>query len=168
MGFPVGKKMGIQLNNIIKNLLCNQWIELAARLILGVTFIYASYHKILAPAEFAKLVYGYDLFPHDTINLISITIPFIELISGIALITGIYTRAAALIITGMLIAFIISISINVIRGHEFNCGCFSIENNHTAKSAKYMLGRDVILLILGSYLFMYGLDKPRLSVYMKE
>jgi uncharacterized membrane protein YphA (DoxX/SURF4 family) len=167
MGFLVGKKMGIQLNNIIKNLLSNQWIELAARLILGVTFIYASYNKILAPAEFAKLVYGYDLFPHETINLISITIPFIELISGIALITGIYTRAAALIIIGMLIAFIISISINVIRGHEFDCGCFSIETNQAAKSAKYILGRDIILLILGSYLFMYGLDKPRLSVFMK-
>ncbi len=159
--------MGIQLNNIIKNLLCNQWMELTARLILGVTFIYASYHKILASAEFAKLVYGYDLFPHETINLISITLPFIELISGIALITGIYTRAAALIITGMLIAFIISISINVIRGHEFDCGCFSTETNQAAKSAKYILGRNIILLILGSYLIMYGLDKPRLSVFMK-
>ena len=168
MGFPVGKKMGIQLNNIIKNLFRNQWMELTARLILGVTFIYASYNKILAPAEFAKLVYGYDLFPPETINLISITIPFIELISGIALITGIYKRAAALIIIGMLIAFIISISINVIRGHEFDCGCFSVETNQAAKSAKYILGRDVILLILGSYLFMYGLDKPRLSVFMKD
>ncbi len=160
--------MDIQLNNIIKNLLCNRWMELTARLILGVTFIYASYHKILAPAEFAKLVYGYDLFPHETINLISITIPFIELISGVALITGIYTRAAALIIIGMLIAFIISISINVIRGHEFDCGCFSIETVPAAKSAKYILGRDVILLLLGSYLFMYGLDKSRLSVFMRD
>ena len=168
MGILVGKKMGIQLNNIIKNLLCNQWMELTARLILGVTFIYASYNKILAPAEFAKLVYGYNLFPHETINLISITIPFIELISGMALITGIYTRAAALIIIGMLTAFIIIISIYVIRGHEFDCGCFSVQTNSAAKSAKYILGRDVILLILGSYLFMYGLDKSRLSVFVRD
>ena len=160
--------MDIQLNNIVKNLLCNKWIELAARLTLGVTFIYASYHKIQAPTEFAKLVYGYDLFPHVTINLISITIPFIELISGIALITGIYSRSAALIIIGMLIGFIIVISINVIRGHEFDCGCFSMETNQAAKSGKYILGRNVFLLILGSYLFIYGLDKTRSSVSMKE
>jgi putative oxidoreductase len=167
MGFLVGKKMDIQLNNMVKNLFCNQWIELAARLTLGVTFVYASYHKILAPAEFAKLVYGYGLFPHETINLIAITIPFIELISGIALITGTYTRSAALIIIGMLIAFIIIISTNVIRGHEFDCGCFSMEANKAANSAIYILGRNIILLIFGGYIFMYGLDKPRLSVSMK-
>ena len=65
---------------MVQNLLCNQWLELATRLLLGVTFVYASYHKILAPAEFAKIVYGYGLFPHETINLIAIIIPFIELI----------------------------------------------------------------------------------------
>jgi len=163
----LGKKMDIQLNNMVKNLFCNQWIELAARLTLGVTFVYASYHKILAPAEFAKLVYGYSLFPYETINLIAITSPFIELISGISLITGIYTRSAALIIIGMLIAFIIVMSINLIRGHEFDCGCFSLEANPTTNSARYILGRNIILLIFGAYIFMYGLDKPRLSVFMK-
>ena len=130
-------------------------MELTARLILGVTFIYASYNKILAPAEFAKLVYGYDLFPHETINLISITIPFIELISGIALITGIYTRAAALIIIGMLIAFIISISINVIRGHEFDCGCFSAEQKGFASSPDVTLVRDVIYFIFGMQIVLF-------------
>ena len=163
MDFLVGKKTGFQLNKIAQYLLCNQWIELATRLLLGVTFVYASYHKILAPAEFAKIVYGYGLFPHETINLIAIIIPFIELISGIALITGICTRSAALIIVGMLIAFIIAISINIIRGHEFDCGCFSADTSQTSYSAWYTLGRNIILLMLGGYVFMYRLDKPRLA-----
>ena len=63
MDFLVGEKMDFQSNNMVQNLFGNQRIELAVRLILGVTFIYASYHKILAPAEFAKVVYGYGLFP---------------------------------------------------------------------------------------------------------
>ena len=29
-------------------------IEMVARWVLGLTFIYASYHKIIAPAQFAK------------------------------------------------------------------------------------------------------------------
>ena len=160
--------MDFQSNNMVQNLFGNQRIELAVRLILGVTFIYASYHKILAPAEFAKVVYGYGLFPHNTINLIAITIPFIELISGIALITGIFTRSASLIIMGMLIAFIMVISINIIRGHEFDCGCFSFATNQNANSAFYILGRNIILLIMGNCIILYRLDKPRLFVVTKE
>ena len=34
----------------------NSWIELASRWILGLIFIYASFHKIISPAEFAKIV----------------------------------------------------------------------------------------------------------------
>ena len=132
---------------------------MVARLLLGSIFIYASYHKILAPDEFAKIVYGYDLFPSETINLIAIIIPFIELISGIALIIGIYTRPAAIIIIGMLTAFVIAISINIIRRHEFDCGCFSSDASQPANSAWQTLGRDIIFMMLGIYIFVYGKEK---------
>ena len=61
--FRDGKLKGIQLNKHIKTLYDNSWIELAARWILGGMFVYASYNKILAPAVFAKIIYGYGLFP---------------------------------------------------------------------------------------------------------
>jgi uncharacterized membrane protein YphA (DoxX/SURF4 family) len=105
MGFRDGKQKGIQLNKAIKNVFENNLIELTARWILGLTFIYASYHKILAPGDFAKIVYGYGLFPHAVINLIAIILPFIEFVAGLALILGIYPRSAVLIINAMLIAF---------------------------------------------------------------
>ena len=159
MGFPVGKKADFQLNNTFQRLMHNHWIGLMARLLLGSIFIYASYHKIIAPDEFAKIVYGYDLFPDETINLIAIIIPFIELISGIALIIGVYTRPAAIIIIGMLTAFVIAISINIIRGHEFDCGCFSSDASPSANSAWQTLGRDVIFMMLGIYIFTYGKER---------
>ena len=130
-----------------------------ARLLLGSTFIYASYHKILDPETFAKIVYGYQLFPSETINLIAIIIPFIELITGIALIIGVYTRPAAIIIIGMLTAFVIAISINIIRGHEFDCGCFSSDASQSVNSAWQTLGRDVIFIMLGIYIFTYGKER---------
>lgn len=132
---------------------------MVARLLLGSIFIYASYHKIIAPDEFAKIVYGYDLFPSETINLIAIIIPFVELISGIALIIGIYTRPAAIVIIGMLTAFVIAISINIIRGHEFDCGCFSSDTSQAANTAWQTLGRDMIFLMLGIYIFSCGQEK---------
>jgi uncharacterized membrane protein YphA (DoxX/SURF4 family) len=139
----------------MKNVFENNWIELAARWILGLTFIYASYHKILAPADFAKIVYGYDLFPHAVINLIAIILPFIELVAGFALILGIYPRSAVLIINGMLVAFIIVLSINLIRGHEFDCGCFSVKKAGFLSSTEAMLVRDIIYLILGMQVFIF-------------
>ena len=156
MAFRAGKQKGTQLNDLLRNFLENTWIELAARWIIGITFIYASYHKIFAPADFAKIVYGYDLFPHDAINLIAIILPFIELIAGLALILGIYPRSAMLIINGMLAAFIIVLSINLIRGHEFDCGCFSAKEAGFFSSAESTLVRDIIYLLLGLQIFLFS------------
>lgn len=148
----------------MKNILQNSWIELAARWILGLTFIYASYHKILVPADFAKIVYGYDLFPNGAINLIAIVLPFIELIAGLALILGIYPPSAALIINGMLVAFIIVLAINLIRGHEFDCGCFSAKEAGAFSSAESTLVRDIIYLVLGLQIFLFnGMRKVCIS-----
>lgn len=145
----------------------NPWLELVARLILGATFIYASYPKILAPAEFAKLVYGYGLFPPGTINLIAIVIPFVELITGAALVIGIYPQSAALIINAMLVFFILIISINLIRGHEFDCGCFSVQADSITDSPSLLLGRNIVLLSLGIYVLWHGWVGTRIYVLTK-
>ena len=150
-----GKRKGIQLNKPIRTFFGNHWIELAVRWILGVTFVYASYNKILAPAAFAKIIYGYDLFPAVFINLIAIIVPFLEFFAGLSLIIGIYPRSAALIVTAMLLVFISALSINLIRGHEFNCGCFSINSSGQGTFTGPVIFRDFILLALGLYTFFY-------------
>ena len=141
------------MNNRLKNLLNNSWIELALRWILGITFIYASYYKIMSPMDFAKVVHGYGLFPEVLINLIAIMVPFVELIAGLSLLLGIYPRSAALIINGLLLAFILVLTINIVRGYEFDCGCFSATGK---MSPKMMVARDVIYLIMGLQVFVFN------------
>ena len=153
MVIKAGKRRATQLNNNLRTLFNNGWIEVVFRWILGITFIYASYYKILSPTDFAKMVYGYNLFPEVLINLIAIFLPFIELISGLSLLLGIYPRSAALIINGLLLAFIILLTINIIRGHEFDCGCFSAKETG---SPKMMVVRDMIYLILGLQVFLFN------------
>jgi putative oxidoreductase len=153
--FRAGKPKGTPLNNFFNNILSNSWIELAARWLLGATFIYASYSKILAPALFAKIIYGYDLFPAILINLFAIILPFVELVAGLALIMGFYPRSAALIINAMLLAFIISLATNIVRGHEFDCGCFAINPDNPANFPGTLLIRDLIFLALGLHVFLY-------------
>jgi uncharacterized membrane protein YphA (DoxX/SURF4 family) len=148
------------------NFLSNSWIELAARWFLGATFIYASYSKILAPAVFAKIIYGYDLFPAILINLFAIVLPFVELIAGLALISGFFPRSAALIVNSMLLAFIVSLSINIIRGHEFDCGCFAISADSQSTFSGPLLIRDLVYFALGIYVFFYR-NSRRLCICAK-
>ena len=129
-------------------------IEWGLRLFLGCTFIVASWHKIVSPDQFATILYGYALFPPQLINVIAIVMPFVELVCGITLITGLLKRSGLLLINAMLVGFIFLISFNLIRGHEFDCGCFSLGNTKGLWSSVWLLVRDFVMLGAGVYLFM--------------
>ena len=144
-----GKERAILLNHNLKILFYSTWIELFIRWLIGITFIYASYHKIVAPAHFAKIIYGYYLFPECIINLTAIILPYLELSSGIALILGIYPRSALLILEVLLFVFMVALFINLIRGYNFNCGCFSFGERGYGYSVLGLFVRDVIYFILG-------------------
>jgi uncharacterized membrane protein YphA (DoxX/SURF4 family) len=143
------------LINLRKAIINNSWIELAARWILGLTFIYSSIHKILSPEDFARIVYGYDLFPHAIINLIAIIIPFLQLVAGLALIAGFYPRSAAVIINVMLLAFTAALTINIIRGHEFDCGCFSAGQSGYTGSSEVTVARDIFYFLCGLLIILF-------------
>ena len=121
-------------------------------------FIYACFHKIADPSGFAKIIYGYGLFPNISVNLIAIVVPFIELTAGTALITGVYPKSAALIINGLIVSFIMAVSVNLIRGHEFDCGCFS-GKSATPESAWLTLIRDIGLLGMGAFVYLYSYSR---------
>ena len=144
------------MENRLKNIFNNSGVELTVRWFLGITFIYASYHKIADPAYFAKIIYGYYLFPAVSINIIAIVLPFLELISGLAIILGIYPRSAAIIINGMLLAFIVALSINLVRGQQFDCGCFSFGDTGYTHSAWQLLIRDIACFIIGLQVIFFG------------
>ncbi|MFP4522287.1 MAG: MauE/DoxX family redox-associated membrane protein [Fibrobacterota bacterium] len=151
---------------MIEKLLNNRYLELISRIILGVVFISASIHKIIDPASFAKIIFGYGLFPDFSINLFAITLPYIELFSGAALITGFKPKGAALIMEVLLFSFIIAISINLIRGHEFDCGCFSVGEQGSHSSAVQLLIRDIVLFFLG--LISLFFKSARLFAFSRE
>ena len=166
--FRVGKRRAIPLNNLLQFIIKNSWIELAARWILGLTFIYASIHKIAAPAEFAKIIYGYDLFPAVFINLIAIIIPFLEMVTGLALVIGFYPRSAAITLNALIFAYIIALAINLIRGHEFDCGCFAVGQSGYSSSSEATLVRDIIYFVLGLQIIFYSGVRRICSISMPK
>ena len=123
------------------------------RLMLGVTFIVAAANKIGEPGKFATIIYGYYLFPGWIINLSAIVLPFVELVAGVALVAGVYPRSALMIVNTLLFIFIGAITINLVRGHQFDCGCFSLAASDALESAVWLLVRDLGLLTCGAYLW---------------
>lgn len=123
------------------------------KLVLGITFIYAAYHKIADPAGFARILYGYAIFPGFSINILAITLPFVELTVGFSLILGLFPRSALLIINALLSGFILLIGFNLLRGHQFDCGCFAFSSQNQTASNIFLLIRDFLLLGSGIYLW---------------
>lgn len=122
------------------------------RLVLGGVFIYASLDKIAHPADFARIIHNYKLFPAFSIYLAATVIPWVEMIAGIFLVIGVFPRAAAGALSLLLVIFAVALTINLVRGLDFNCGCFSA----TAIGKSDPLGlilRDILLLIPGLIVF---------------
>ena len=96
------------------------------QLALGALFVIAAVPKIIDPPSFAHMIYNYRLVPAQLINLMALTMPWVELMAGLALIVGVWKRAALMLIGAMLAVFIIAIGINLGRGNAIDCGCFNV------------------------------------------
>ncbi len=131
----------------------NDYLELVVRIAIGVVFIYASVGKIAAPAQFARIVYNYHLLPGDLINLMAIIMPWVELICGISVILGIYKEGGILIIGLLLCVFAVSIGINLFRGVDLECGCFTVSSRAKSNTLELLL-RDVGYMIMVAYLMI--------------
>ena len=106
------------------------FIMAACRLLLGLVFLAASAHKILDAEAFAMSIYQYQLLPESLVNGLAITLPWIELVAGIAIIVSArFKDGAALLMLVMLGVFALAISINLLRGLDIACGCFSAEGD---------------------------------------
>lgn len=130
-------------------------VQFLCRLILGGLFIYASIDKIVNPHAFARIIHNYKLVPDIFIYAMAITFPWVELIAGLFLVSGIYKRTAAIILSGMLTVFAIAISINLIRGLKFDCGCFSTSLTESGSDPVGLLIRDILILIPGLIIIFF-------------
>ena len=99
------------------------------RLILAVVFLLASVPKIISPHDFAIAVFRYQLLPDAAINLMAIFLPWIELVAAIALLFPRAGDGAAAILFGLLTVFTVAISIDLIRGINISCGCFTLDSD---------------------------------------
>lgn len=134
----------------MRDFLSNKYLQFALRLIIGLMFIYTAYNKLINPEEFAKAIKNYDMLPYWIINIMAITLPYIELISGVLLILGIYKKGSSAVIGISLIIFITALITAYARGLNIDCGCgFSslIEENVSRNELLIRIFEDIFMLI---------------------
>ena len=125
-----------------------------ARLFLGGMFIVASIDKIAAPDAFAANVLAYKLTPYALVNVMSLVIPWVELLCGIFLIGGVYRRGSSALISILLGVFIIAMVSALVRELKIDCGCFGKE--HATPVSWMKVIEDIGLLVLGVYSYRFS------------
>jgi len=102
------------------------WLTVRVQIALGVFFVAAALPKVVDPPGFAHMIYNYRLVPGPLVNLMGLVMPWLELLAGLALVLGIWTRTAAATIGALLLVFVLAISLNLARGNAIDCGCFDL------------------------------------------
>jgi len=115
--------VGIFLLILIPPVRQSPYLSALCRLILGIIFVQFALSKIMRPAVFALNVVDYAMMPSWGVNLWSLFLPWVELLAGLFLILGIRTRAAATVIGGMNIIFIVGLVNVIMQGLPITCGC---------------------------------------------
>ncbi len=133
----------------LQTLLNNKYLVIICRVVVGGIFILAGASKLVEPiAEFIAIGRSWDIIPDPLLTWYMTLLPWVELIFGIMLIVGIFTRVSAWVIFLCLLSFIIAISINMVRGRTLqDCGCFGSALHFGDTFAK-ILWRDFVLMAM--------------------
>ena len=132
------------------------WCGLAARLILGGVLLVAGLLKVVDFKSSVYAVRSYLLLPYDLTELAGYVMPIAEVIIGLMLITGLFTRLSGVLGSLMMVAFIIAIASVWARGISIDCGCFGgggeIERAAAMAAYPWEILRDIGLFLCGAWL----------------
>lgn len=124
----------------------NKTLLVLFRLVLGGLFVYAGVVKVLDPLDFAQNIRNYRLVGQSLSFIAAVVLPWLEILAGIALAAGVWKRASALIISGLLIFFILLTLVTIARGLDVDCGCFGAISR---KSGLGVILEDLGMLFMG-------------------
>lgn len=99
-------------------------VRLGLRLIIGGVFLYSGITKLWLPFEFLDAVYGYELVGRRTGYVVTSFLPWLEIIAGLSLLTGLAVSAGFLTSLLMLLFFVAVQAWAIAQGLNVACGCF--------------------------------------------
>ena len=123
-----------------------------AQLAIGLVFLAAALAKIGDAPYFAQQVHNFRLAPQWAEHLVAMTLPWIELVAGLALVVGPRRRAGAFLALACMLLFTFAVGAAWARGLDFNCGCFGKAGAATIGARKLAENVGLTLLALLAFL----------------
>jgi putative oxidoreductase len=123
----------------------------AVAILIGGLFVYAGAVKVIEPAAFARDIDNYKMLPWQPSVWVALYLPWLEILSGLALITRVLFRGAVFIVTGLMIVFLLASIIAKARGLDVSCGCFG----HASQSLNFTWHLLLDFLLLGGLLLLW-------------
>lgn len=143
-------------------------VLLVLRLALGGLMLFAAYNKVKPPAtpvddpirKFMFSIEAFEILPPQLIESATFTMPLIEIVCGVLLILGIWTRSSSLVLAGLTASFVYVINRALMSGNiDVDCGCFGdlaifcpkdkLTVCHVWRSSAFV-GVALILLLFGA------------------
>lgn len=139
------------------------WLTRMTRWFLGSVFIYAGYLKAIDPQNFADSIAAFQLLPRFFITPLALTVPILEILSGLLLITGYQRRLGAFCILCLTVVFAAVIVSALVRGLIVNCSCFGEVGVPTRLKLWAAMGRDIVLFVVAVIVYVRSFNAERPS-----
>ncbi|MCL2483328.1 MAG: DoxX family protein [Propionibacteriaceae bacterium] len=145
--------VGVRRGKVLK------WLSLAARVILGAAIMIAGLLKVGDLHQAVVAVRAYQLpIPAELETWIGYGQPIVEILLGVLILAGLFTRWTGLLGAVLMLVFIAGIISVWVRGLSIDCGCFSdggllLPGQRTKYFEDIM--RDVGLVVCGVWLVIF-------------
>jgi uncharacterized membrane protein YphA (DoxX/SURF4 family) len=133
------------------------------RVALAAIFIVSGYVKLMEPnANFLAVVYEYKILTGNLAKIFSVLMPWFELIFGVFLLKGLWTRFSLVMLWLLNTSFIVAVASALWRKLPITeCGCFG---GDASLPLDKVLMLDITLWVIFAVLFVFAKDAKWLSI----
>ncbi len=137
-------------------------LVLIGRIFFGFLLVVSGWEKLADYAPWRELVTKMDLFPIDWVGPLSAALPGIEVVVGLSLLVGFWTREAAAASGLLFLLFAVVMAVLLWKGTVETCGCFGADDAVTVSPthlAANVLGAALLFLLAHAAPGFFALDR---------
>ena len=125
--------------------------------VIGGLFIYAGALKVVDPVKFTTDIQNFRILPWTLSVPLAFYLPWLEIVSGAALIFGWLRSGALAILTSLTLIFIGATISAQVRGIDLDCGCFGKATSNLTFTQHLLID----FAILAGLLIVWFWPEPR-------
>jgi uncharacterized membrane protein YphA (DoxX/SURF4 family) len=129
-------------------------VMLVVRIVLGLVLTFSGFTKVIKLKNFFITVVKYNLIKGRLAKLVAYTLPFLELFTGIVLLTGFYLKIVTIIALIIFALSTFAVSYALFRKNKMDdCGCYGGTVKVPVGWKK--LVENIILILVTIYLLIF-------------